>query len=185
MFCVATEKYCAAIGGVFIIIKLNLNNDETLKNVLELQETSYKIEAKIIDFYELPPLKDTVDSIRTCEENFYGYFIDGILAGIVSYKTIKNIIDIHRVAVHPCFFRRGISEKLLSFVEKLETDINKVVVCTGKENIPAVCLYLKNGYKKTKDIEISNNIYITKFEKILYVNYVTNECTILTKTLHS
>lgn len=42
------------------------------------------------------------------------------------------------------------------------------MVCTGKESIiPAVSLYLKNGYKKMKDMEISKNIYITKFEKIL------------------
>lgn len=150
-----------------MIKKLNLKSLETAKNILELQIASYKIEAKIIGFDGIPPLKDTMDSIKECDEIFYGYFIEGILAGIVSYKIIENVLDIHRVAVHPHFFRRGIAQKLINFVEGLDSDINKAVVCTGKVNLPAACLYLKNGYKKVKDIEISKNIYITMFEKVL------------------
>lgn len=150
-----------------MITKLNLKHKEGLKNVLELQVASYKIEADIIGFNEIPPLMDTEDTLKECDEIFYGYFIEDVLAGIVSYKIIQNILDIHRVAVHPCFFKRGIAQKLLDFIEGLEADINKIVVCTGKDNKPAVSLYLKNGYKKTKDIEISKDIYITEFEKII------------------
>jgi len=150
-----------------MIGELNLKNKEIAKQVLELQVASYRIEARIIGFYGIPPLKDTVDSLQGCGEIFYGYFIDDVLVGMISYKEIENSSDIHRVAVHPCFFRMGIADKLINFVEGLESDINKVVVCTGKENIPAVSLYLKNGYKKMKDMEISKDIYITKFEKIL------------------
>lgn len=150
-----------------MIKKLNLEDMKTTTNVLELQIASYKIEAELIGFYEIPPLKDTLASLNECDEIFYGYFINDILAGIISYKVIENILDIHRVAVHPCFFKRGIAGKLVSFIEKVEDNINKFVVCTGKENIPAVNLYLKNGYQKTQDIEISKGIYLTEFEKLI------------------
>lgn len=150
-----------------MIKKLNLNDTETAKRVLELQATSYKIEAEIIGFYDIPPLKDTIDSLKVCDEIFYGYHINNILAGIISYKIIENVLDIHRVAIHPLFLRIGIAGKLISFIEGLESNINKVIVCTGKENLPAVSLYLKNGYRKKKDIEISKGIYIMEFEKIL------------------
>jgi ribosomal protein S18 acetylase RimI-like enzyme len=149
------------------IRKLNLKDICIAKMVLELQTASYKIEAKIIGFNDIPPLKDTIDSLKECEEIFYGYFIDEELAGIISYKIFEDILDIHRVAVHPYFFRKGIAKKLLNHVEVLESGIKKVVVCTGKDNLPAISLYLKNGYKKVRDIEISTNIYLTEFEKIL------------------
>ena len=113
-------------------------------------------------------LKDTIGSLKECDEHFYGYHINDVLTGIISYKIIENVLDIHRVAVHPRFFRMGIAGKLVSFIEELESNINKVVVCTGKKNLPAVNLYLKNGYQKTKDIEIIKDIYITEFEKILF-----------------
>ncbi len=150
-----------------MIERLNLKDIETAKRVIKLQMASYKIEAEIIGFYEIPPLKDTIDSLIACEEIFYGYNINDDLAGVISYKIIENILDIHRVAIHPMFFRRGIAVELVNFIEKLGSNINIVAVCTGKENLPAVNLYLKNGYKKKKDIEISKDIYLTEFEKVL------------------
>ena len=150
-----------------MIETLNLKDLETAKSVLELQIASYKIEAELIGFYEIPPLKDSIDLLKVCDEIFYGYRINGILAGIISYKVMEQVLDIHRVAIHPLFFRMGIAGKLLNFIEGLENNINKIVVSTGKENLPAVNLYLKNGYEKKNDIEISKGIYITEFEKII------------------
>lgn len=148
-----------------MIKKLNLNNTETVKNILELQKASYRIEAKLIGFYDIPPLKDSIESLKECGEIFYGYYVEDVLAGVISYKRIDDVLDIHRLAIKPRFFHMGIAGKLISFVEELENSISKAVVCTGKENAPAVSFYLKNGYKKTKDIEISKGIYLTQFEK--------------------
>jgi len=149
-----------------MIVKLNLKDEATARRVMELQIASYTIEAELIGFKEIPPLKDTIDSLKACDEIFYGYYLKDILAGIISYKIYEDILDIHRVAIHPAFFRRGIAENLLKFIEGLDSNIKKVLVCTGKENLPAVKLYLKNGYKNKKDIEITDGIYITEFEKI-------------------
>lgn len=150
-----------------MIKKINIKDIKTAKHVLDVQIASYKIEAEIIGFFEIPPLKDTIDSLKECGEIFYGYHIDDVLVGIISFKIIENVLNIHRVAVHPRFFRMGIAGKLVGYVEVLESNIYKVVVCTGKENLPAVNLYLKNGYQKIKDIEICKDIYIAEFEKIL------------------
>ncbi|MCC5910093.1 MAG: GNAT family N-acetyltransferase [Clostridiaceae bacterium] len=151
-----------------MIKKLNLKDDVISKSVLELQIASYKIEAEIIGFQEIPPLKDTIKSLKQCEEIFYGYHINDVLTGIISFEVIKNVLDIHRVAVHPNFFRMGIAEKLINYIEKLESNIYKITVCSGRANLPAVNLYLKNGYRKTKNIEISKNVYLTEFVKPLY-----------------
>lgn len=67
-----------------MIKKLNLKDIEIAKNVLELQMASYKIEAEIIGFHEIPPLKDTLESLMVCDEVFYGYHINDVLAGIIS-----------------------------------------------------------------------------------------------------
>lgn len=145
--------------------KLNLNNTETVKNILELQKASYRIEAKLIGFYDIPPLRDTIESLKKSDEIFYGYYVESVLAGVISYKRIDDVLDIHRLAIKPIFFHMGIASKLISFIEELENSKSKAVVSTGKDNIPAVNLYLKNGYKKVKDIEISEGIYLTQFEK--------------------
>lgn len=150
-----------------MIKKLNLNNTETVKNILELQKASYRIEAKLIGSYDIPPLRDTIESLKKSDEIFYGYYVESVLAGVISYKRIDDVLNIHRLAIKPRFFHIGIAGKLISFVEELENSISKAVICTGKENTPAVNLYLKNGYKKVKDIEISEGIYLTQFEKTI------------------
>jgi hypothetical protein len=78
-----------------MIKRLDWKDEEMAGNILDLQIASYKIEAEMIGFDELPPLKDTIDTIQKCEETFYGYFIEGALAGIVSYKVIDTMLDIH------------------------------------------------------------------------------------------
>jgi ribosomal protein S18 acetylase RimI-like enzyme len=148
-----------------MIKKINLKDIEIIKEVLRLQIASYKVEAEIIDFYEIPPLKDTINSLKNCDEIFYGYYINNVLVGIISYKIVGNVLDIHRVAVYPHFFRRGIAHQLINYIEGLNININKVTVCTGNKNLPAINLYLKNGYKKIDDIEICKDTYLTKFEK--------------------
>lgn len=150
-----------------MIKRLNLKDIETVNRIMDLQRDSYKIEAQLIGFYEIPALKETIESLQQCDEIFYGYYINDDLTGIISFKIIDDVLDIHRVAIHPNFFRMGIANKLINFIEGLNKNINRIVVCTGKDNFPAVNLYLKNGYIKKKDIEIKNGIYITEFEKIL------------------
>jgi len=146
---------------------LDLNEIEIVRDILALQKASYIIEAELINFYEIPPLKDTFETIKECDEIFFGYYINESLAGIISYKISEKVLDIHRVAIHPRFFRRGVAGKLIAFIENLQRDISKIEVCTGKKNTPAINLYLKNGYKEVKDIEIGEGIYLTMFNKTL------------------
>ncbi|MCR1900223.1 GNAT family N-acetyltransferase [Irregularibacter muris] len=148
-----------------MIERLDLEDHKTTKKILELQKSAYKVEAELIGFYEIPPLKDTVESLKACGEIFYGYYIQDILAGMVSYKIVENVLDIHRVAVDPLYFRRGIANKLIHFIEDLERNVDRAVVCTGKKNLPAIHLYKENGYQKKREFEIAEGIYMIELEK--------------------
>lgn len=148
-----------------MIKKLNLKDHTVAKQVLELQIISYKVEAELIGFNDIPHLKDTINSLKECDEIFYGYYVNDVLAGIISYNIIKFVLDIHRVAIHPNYFRMGIAGKLINFIEDLEGNIDKYVVCTGAKNLPAVNMYLKSGYKKVNDKQIGEKIYLSEFEK--------------------
>ena len=143
------------------------------QKILELQKASYPIEGELIGFADLPPLKDTVESLQHCGEAFYGYFAEGgRLAGILSYKQTGNVLDIHRVAVHPDFFRRGIARSLLGFLEDeaKKQCIMKIIVSTGKANTPAVRLYTQTGYTPIGELEVGPGIKITQFEKLFPLN---------------
>lgn len=153
------------IGGLDMIKQLNTRNDNTAKEIIDLQQQSYKIEADIIGFDGIPTLKDTIDTIKQSDEIFYGYYIENSLVGMISYKVEEHDLDICRVAVHPCYFRKGIAEQMIKFIESINSDIEKTIVSTGFKNQPAINLYLKLGFKKVCVSEIERGVHIISLEK--------------------
>ena len=148
-----------------MIRELDLHHPEILTDVFELQRASYLIEAKLINFYEIPPLLETIEELKNCSETFLGYYVDEKLAGAISYTTQASSLTICRMVVHPDHFRNGIAQKLLRKVEEQNPDISVLYVSTGKDNPPARNLYLRNGFTFVSDHEVIPGLYISHFKK--------------------
>lgn len=148
-----------------MIKNLDLHNSALVEELYELQRASYLVEAKLINFFEIPPLKETLEELKVCGESFLGYFEDENLAGAISYTIDDEVLTICRMVVHPNHFRKGIAQKLLTAVEETNKENTLFKVSTGKENNPAKGLYLKNGYKFKGDIEVVPGLFISNFEK--------------------
>ncbi|MBT2637736.1 MULTISPECIES: GNAT family N-acetyltransferase [unclassified Bacillus (in: firmicutes)] len=131
--------------------------------VLELQRKSYKIEADLIGTDEIPPLKETFEQLQDCGETFIGYYMEGRLAGALSFKKEGKVIDIHRMMVHPDFFRRGIAKKLIFQLEQI--GYSEMLVSTGADNKPATKLYEKLGFKRQNDSVVGNGLVLAHFKK--------------------
>lgn len=149
------------------IKQLDMRNPEVLERVVALQKASYKVEAELIGFDNIPPLHDTVETISETEETFCGAYINENLAGIVSYIVDGGIFDIYRMAVDPIYFRKGVGNRLLTYVLNIGKDefVEKFVVSTGMKNEPAKQLYLKNGFELLGDKAVAGGLMITTFEK--------------------
>ncbi|MFJ7727626.1 GNAT family N-acetyltransferase [Neobacillus sp. NPDC097160] len=148
-----------------MIKKLDLHNLSLVKELFELQTASYLVEAKLIDFFEIPPLKETMDELKECGESFFGFFEGEKLAAALSYTIDGEELTICRMVVHPKHFRKGIAQRLLEEVENNKKALRVFKVSTGKDNTPAKSLYLKNGYKLVGDLEVVPGLFISKFEK--------------------
>jgi ribosomal protein S18 acetylase RimI-like enzyme len=148
-----------------MIRKIDLENQTLVQELFSLQRLAYLIEAKLIDFYDIPPLKESIEELLECGETFLGYFEDDELAGAVSFTKKGEELTICRMVVHPNHFRKGIGQKLLKSVEELEPAIPIIRVSTGRDNFPAKNLYQKNGYQLAKEIEVAPGFYISSFKK--------------------
>ncbi|EKN70717.1 N-acetyltransferase GCN5 [Neobacillus bataviensis LMG 21833] len=148
-----------------MIKEIDLHNLSLVKELFELQRASYLVEAKLINFFEIPPLKETMEELIKCKELFLGYFEDTKLVGVLSYTIEEEELTICRMIVNPTHFRTGIAQRLLDEVEKNHKELRAFKVSTGKDNTPAKRLYLKNGYKMVGDFEVVPGLYISNFEK--------------------
>lgn len=150
-----------------MIVRLDTSNIRERSDIVRLMKESYLAEARLINFFDIPGLKDDEEDILHCGEIFFGYKIDNQLVGIISFKIIDTVLDIHRVAVDPLYFKRGIASEMIKEIESLRFNISKIIVSTGSENLPACKLYEKLGYKKTGEKAVADRLVIAQFEKIM------------------
>lgn len=150
----------------FPIKRLDLSDEGTVEEIWRLQHASYPIEAELIGFDRIPPLMDTLRSLRECGEQFYGYFVEDELAGAISTESEQpGELTICRMMVHPRFFRRGIAGSLLDHVLNGNPDVKTFIVSTGLRNTPAVNLYEKKGFVQTSVQEAAPNVPLATFHK--------------------
>lgn len=50
----------------------SLEDDDIVSQIWRLQHVAYRLEAELIGFDEIPPLMDTLDTLRSCGESFMG-----------------------------------------------------------------------------------------------------------------
>lgn len=148
-----------------MIKQIEIRSKEVAKEVLKLQRVSYQVEAEYIGTNDIPPLKETLGELVNCGENFLGYMAEERFAGVLSYKLDKGIVDIHRVMVHPDYFRRGIAKDLIGYLELMYPAVGEMIVSTGAKNNPAVQLYLKLGFERLEDKIYSDHIHVANFAK--------------------
>ncbi|MFC5651646.1 GNAT family N-acetyltransferase [Paenibacillus solisilvae] len=148
-----------------MIKKLDLTSEAAAMQVLDVQIPSYRVEAELIGFNGIPYLSDTVESLMQAEEEFYGYLVDGQLAGMVALSMEEDVLRISRLVIAPPFFRQGIGRKLVQFVLDQNALIETIAVSTGASNLPAVCLYQKLGFVDTGVMEVAPDIFIALFER--------------------
>lgn len=129
-----------------MIIRLTNTKEQTAKQIHDVFQRSYRIEADIIGVKEFPPLSRTIVDIMGSTSEFFGFNCGGNTAGVIEVELRDGVLDIHSLTVNPDFFRRGIAGQLMTFVVD-NFEANEMVVETALSNEPAIKLYVKHGFR--------------------------------------
>ncbi|WP_165921139.1 GNAT family N-acetyltransferase [Paenibacillus albiflavus] len=142
---------------------IDIQEQQIAARIQEIQLASYQIEAELIDFTDLPPLRETIQDLIACGEIFYSYVDEGTIVGAISYTIEADQLQICRMMVHPAYFRRGIADQLLAHLMDKYPEIMKIVT-TGALNAPAIRLYQKHGFKLVREIEVEPGLSLAWLE---------------------
>jgi ribosomal protein S18 acetylase RimI-like enzyme len=146
---------------------LDLADADVAAGVLGLQRRSYAVEARLIGSDRIPPLHESLDDLQACGETFLGAYVEGRLAAVVSWKFDGVTIDLHRLAVCPRFFRRGIGVALVRAALRSEPEARRAIAQTGAANEPAKQLYRREGFAELGDREVLPGLWVSRFEREL------------------
>lgn len=106
---------------------------EDLAESLALQKECYLQEAVIYNDYNIPPLLQTMDSIKTdFERNVFLKIIEnGKIIGSVRAYQEGQICKIGRLIVQPNFQNKGLGKQLMKRIEKEFLEVDKYELFTG------------------------------------------------------
>lgn len=144
-----------------MIGEIDHHKEQIAQEILKIQLPAYRIEAELMDFFEIPQLHETASDIQNSEEFFIG-FQEEELMGVVSYKIAEGLVDIHRLIVNPAYFRRGIGKRLVEYLLKRYKGYD-FTVSTGTANKPAIALYQAFGFQEQRKVEVAPGIECTAF----------------------
>ncbi|MCD9026080.1 GNAT family N-acetyltransferase [Cohnella silvisoli] len=152
------------------IVSLNIKEQEAAEEVWALQHPAYRVEAALIGVADLPPLQDTVKSLQTCGETFWGYRDDdsGELVGAVSYEREREgerRYTICRLMVHPDFMRRGIGRLMMEHILSDTPNSAAWTVTAEIRNLPAIILYERFGFMRSETFEPIPGITMLRLER--------------------
>ena len=146
------------------MIEKLLNSDLiTTKKIHSVFQSSYKIEAKLLNATDFPPLKRSLEDYLKSDNAFFGFLKNEVLAGVIEIIHTNSYTHIRSLVVDPLFFRQGIARKLMEHTLN-NYNSNLFVVETGVENGPASKLYKKLGFIEVKQWDTDYGIRKVKFE---------------------
>jgi len=147
-----------------MIERLPNNELEISKRIRSVFQVSYKVEAKLLNATNFPPLDRPLEDYVKSNTEFFGYLKNEVIAGVIEIDHNNSATHIRSLVVDPLFFRQGIAKKLMEFV--LDTfESNLFVVETGLENGPAKALYEKFGFIEVDQWDTNHGVRKIKFEK--------------------
>jgi ribosomal protein S18 acetylase RimI-like enzyme len=149
------------------LVLLDLSDRELATTVLDLQRRAYRVEADLIGSDGIPPLHETLEELEASSETFLGAYVEGELAGAISWRVESGTLDIHRLVVDPGRFRAGIGTALVRAALEAEPGAERLIVQTGAANEPAKRLYRREGFEELGDLEVAPGLSVTRFARRL------------------
>ncbi|WP_339724974.1 N-acetyltransferase [uncultured Paraglaciecola sp.] len=132
-----------------MIQQLENSNLDVAKQIFNVFQNAYKIEAQLIGVVNFPPLSRSIKDIENSKTFFYGFSENGSLGAIIEIAIKDRRLEIDSLTVDPQYFRRGMAGQLIGYVLAI-FEFTEARVETAIVNEPAIHLYRKYGFTEFK-----------------------------------
>lgn len=135
--------------------------------ILGIQQIAYLAEAKQYNDFKIPPLTQTLESIKSqySDTIFLKAIVDSMIVGSIRGVEKNGTCYISRLMVLPRFQGKGIGSAMLTEIENYFTEINRLELFTGSSSEHNIHFYKKHGYQEFKREPLSNENTLVYMEK--------------------
>lgn len=140
------------------IAALDQRDPAVARAIHQTLQAAYRVEAALIGATDFPPLARSEDSIRASGSLFRGCRDGERLAAVIELETARDLTVVASLAVRPDYARRGLGRALVS--DALARSSGPVAAATGRDNHPAVALYLGCGFEIVEESRAPEGIVL-------------------------
>jgi GNAT superfamily N-acetyltransferase len=140
--------------------------------ILALQKRAYESEARLYDDWKLPPLTQSVDSLRAeFETSRVLKALDGVdaggrgLVGSVRARESDGTCHVGRLIVSPELQGRGLGTRLLRAIEAEFPAAARFELFSGSRSEANIRLYERLGYQRSREQVLSAAVTLVFMEK--------------------
>ena len=138
--------------------------------ILALQKLAYESEARLYDDWSLPPLVQTLDSMRGDIESLVVLkaIDDGEIVGSVRARLADGVCHVGRLIVQPHRQRGGVGTRLMRAIERRPefAQTHKFELFTGSRSEGNIRLYERLGYRRSREQALSPGVTLVFMEKL-------------------
>jgi GNAT superfamily N-acetyltransferase len=136
--------------------------------ILALQKRAYESEARLYDDWAIPPLTQTLESLR---EEIAAMCVlqasqDGVIVGSVRGREAEGICQIGRLMVEPRYQGQGLGSALLAAIESQFPAPKCFELFTGSRSEANIRLYLRHGYEVVTMKQHSPQVTLVYMSKV-------------------
>ncbi len=136
--------------------------------ILALQKLVYESEARLYDDWTLPPLTQTIDSLRAeFATSLVLKAVDGdaTIVGSVRARESAGTCHVGRLIVSPGQQGRGIGTRLVTEIEARFPAVPRFELFTGNLSAANIRLYERLGYRHYREQVMSPTVTLVFMEK--------------------
>ena len=137
--------------------------------IFDLQQLAYQTEAAIYHDYGIPPLRETLDELRSQfgSKRFLKAVEDQWIVGSVRAFQHQATCFVERLIVDPDHRRRGIGTALLHEIEAAFPAARRFELFTGHKSVNNIRLYERLGYRAFRQKPVHERLTLVFLEKVI------------------
>lgn len=141
--------------------------ESDLQTILELQHLAYLSEARLLNDYTIPPLRETMEDTR---KQFSESVIlkavtqSGDIVGSVRGRLAGETLFVGKLMVHPDHQGKGIGGRLLREIE-IACPAARYELFTSSKSVRNIALYERLGYVRFSEKAATPDLNIVYLEK--------------------
>lgn len=149
-------------------ITIVLAEETDLQAILELQHLAYLSEAKLLNDFSIPPLRETIEDTR--RQYSEGVILKAItpsgrIVGSVRGREADGTLHVGKLMVHPDHQGKGIGSRLLREIEK-HCPVPRYELFTSGKSARNISLYERMGYVRFSEKLLTPELKMVYLEKI-------------------